>query len=126
MDEALFRKYGNDNDNERVFFYNQNVEVDFYIPDDELAIQVSYSIEGSDTTQKREVEALQKLPRVLSCKRRVIITYDEEKTIEDEYGVIEIHFARGNTEYVYLRNFSKKHKKRQPFRVAFIFLGLRD
>ncbi len=65
-------------------------------------------------------------PKVLSCKRRVIITYDEEKTIEDEYGVIEIHFARGNTEYVYLRNFSKKHKKRQPFRVAFIFLGLRD
>ena len=41
-------------------------------------------------------------PKVLSCKRRVIITYDEEKTIEDEYGVIEIHFARGNTEYVYL------------------------
>ena len=87
---SLFRKYGNDNDNERVFFYKQNVEVDFYIPDDELAIQVSYSIEGSDTTQKREVEALQKLPKVLSCKRRVIITYDEEKTIEDEYGVIEV------------------------------------
>lgn len=87
---SLFRKYGNDNDNERVFFYKQNVEIDFYIPDDELAIQVSYSIEGSDTTQKREVEALQKLPKVLSCKRRVIITYDEEKTIEDEYGVIEV------------------------------------
>ncbi|MGN1266281.1 MAG: DUF4143 domain-containing protein, partial [Muribaculaceae bacterium] len=87
---SLFRKYGNSNDNERVFFYKQNVEVDFYIPEDELAIQVSYTIEKSDTTEKREIEALQKLPKVLSCKRRVIITYDEEKTIEDEYGVIEV------------------------------------
>ena len=87
---SLFRKYGNDKDNERVFFYNQNVEVDFYVPDDELAIQVSYSIEGSDETGAREVEALQKLPKVLSCKRRVIITYDEEKTIEDQYGTIEV------------------------------------
>lgn len=87
---SLFRRYGNDKDNERVFFYNQNVEVDFYIPEDELAIQVSYSIEGSASTEQREVEALQKLPKFLSCKRRVIITYDEEKTIEDEYGVIEV------------------------------------
>lgn len=47
---SLFRKYGNDNDNERVFFYKQNVEINFYIPDDELAIQVSYSIEGSDNS----------------------------------------------------------------------------
>lgn len=87
---SLFRKYGNSNDGERVFFYKQNVEVDFYIPDDELAIQVSYSIEESDMTEKREVEALKKLPKALSCKRRLIITYDEEKTIEDEYGVIEV------------------------------------
>ena len=87
---SLFRKYGNDKDNERVFFYNQNVEVDFYVPDDELAIQVSYSIEGSDATEKREVEALQKLPKALSCKRRIIITYDEERTIEDKYGMIEV------------------------------------
>ena len=87
---SLFRKYGNSNDGERVLFYKQNVEVDFYIPDDELAIQVSYSIEESDMTEKREVEALKKLPKALSCKRRLIITYDEEKTIEDEYGVIEV------------------------------------
>ena len=87
---SLFRKYGNSSDGERVFFYKQNVEVDFYIPDDELAIQVSYSIEESDMTEKREVEALKKLPKALSCKRRLIITYDEEKTIEDEYGVIEV------------------------------------
>ena len=33
---SLFRKYGNDKDNERIFFYKQNVEVDFYIPDEEV------------------------------------------------------------------------------------------
>ena len=37
---SLFRKYGHDEDNERVFFYNVNLEVDFYVPEDELAIQV--------------------------------------------------------------------------------------
>ena len=87
---TLFHKYGNDPNNERVFFYNQNIEVDFYIPEDELAIQVSYSIDKSDATQNREVEALQKLPKALPCKRRLIITYDEKKTIKDDYGTIEV------------------------------------
>lgn len=87
---SLFRKYGNDKDNERIFFYNQNIEVDFYIPEDELAIQVSYSIESLETTKNREVEALQKLSKVLSCKRRIIITYDEERIINDEFGQIEV------------------------------------
>ena len=87
---ALFRKYGHDSDNERVFFYNNNVEVDFYVPEDELAIQVSYSIGGSEQTFAREVEALQKLPAVLACKQRFIITFDEGDTLEDIYGKIEI------------------------------------
>jgi len=86
---SLFRKYGHDSDSERVFFYNDNVEVDFYIPEDKLAIQVSYDI-SADTTQNREIEALTKLPRVFSCKRRVIITYDQEDTISDFYGIIEV------------------------------------
>lgn len=87
---TLFRHYGHDENNERVFFYNQNVEIDFYVPDDELAIQVSYSVAASDDTLKREVGALQKLPKVLTCQRRIIITYDEEMTIDDEYGTIEV------------------------------------
>lgn len=86
---TLFRKYGHDSENERVFFYRANVEVDFYIPEDELAIQASYSI-ADDATYTREVEALTKFPKVHPCKRRVIITYDEEKTVEDEFGTIEV------------------------------------
>ena len=86
---SLFRKYGHDEDNERVFFYNTNIEVDFYVPDDELAVQVSYSI-GDPDTLRRESVALGKLPQVYPCRRRVIITYDEEGSLEDNYGIIEI------------------------------------
>lgn len=85
----LFRRYGHDTDNERVYFYNANVEVDFYVPEDELAVQVSYSL-ADEKTRKREVEALGKFPKIYPCKRRVIVTYDEEGTITDKYGVIEI------------------------------------
>ena len=33
---------------------------------------------------------VQKLPNRLSCKRRLILTYDEEKTINDKHGTIEV------------------------------------
>lgn len=87
---ALFRKYGHDSNNERVFFYSDKVEVDFYVPEDGLAIQVSYSITKSTETYKREVDALKSLPKVLECKRRLILTYDESDSISDEYGTIEV------------------------------------
>ena len=85
----LFRIFGHDPENERVFFYNDSFEVDFYVPEAELAIQVSYSLRNEDT-RKRETEALQKLPRRLPCSRRIILTYDEEETITDQHGIIEV------------------------------------
>ena len=87
---TLFRKYGHDKDYERVFFYNDKVEVDFYIPEEKMAIQVSYSISQADSTFDREVDALKKIPNVLACDRRVILTYDESATITDEFGTIEV------------------------------------
>ena len=87
---TLFRKYGHDKDNERIFFYNDKVEVDFYIPEDKLAIQASYSLTGSDSTYDREVDALKKIPNALECNRRVILTYDEFDTVTDEFGTIEV------------------------------------
>ena len=86
---SLFRKYGHDVDDESVYFYNANVEVDFYVPEDELAVQVSYSL-ADEATRKREMDALSKLPNVHPCKRRIIVTYDEEDTITDKYGIIEV------------------------------------
>ncbi|MBR2369266.1 MAG: ATP-binding protein [Paludibacteraceae bacterium] len=85
----LFRKYGHDMENERVFFYNENFEVDFYIPEDNLAIQVCYSLSDEETLQ-RELNALRKLPKRLDCNRRLIITFDEETSLTDEYGTIEV------------------------------------
>lgn len=87
---ALFRNYGHDSDNERVFFYNDKIEVDFYVPEDELAIQVSYSMSQSLETFNREVNALKKLPNVLPCRRRLVLTNDEYGKMEDEHGTIEI------------------------------------
>lgn len=87
---ALFKRYGYDKDNERIFFYKKNVEVDFYIPDEGIAIQACYSLSNSEKTLDREIEALTKINRVLECKRRMILTVDEEKVIKDEFGEIEI------------------------------------
>ncbi len=86
---SLFRKYGHDMDNERVYFYNANIEVDFYVPEDGLAIQVAYSL-NDEQTKEREVTALAKLPNVHPCSRRIIITYDEETTFTDLHGTIEV------------------------------------
>ena len=86
---SLFRKYGHDLDNERVYFYNANVEIDFYVPEEELAIQATYSI-TDEQTKIREVGALTKLPNVYPCRRRMIITYDEVGIITDAHGSIEI------------------------------------
>jgi len=86
---SLFRKYGHDLDNERVYFYNANVEIDFYVPEEELAIQVAYSI-ADERTKTREVGALTKLPNIYPCHRRIIITYDEDNTITDAHGSIEV------------------------------------
>ena len=85
----LFRLYGHDIDNERVFFYQDGYEVDFYVPEDELAIQVSFSLRD-DETRKRETEALQKLPKRLPSGQRLILTYDEETSITDQHGIIQV------------------------------------
>ncbi|GJG28077.1 MULTISPECIES: hypothetical protein [Segatella] len=55
-----------------------------------LAIQVCYNLSHSDGAYEREVSALKKLPSALECKRRLIITYDEDATIEDNNGKIEV------------------------------------
>jgi len=86
----LFRKYGNDKDNERMYFYNEGIEVDFYIPEDLTAIQACYSVSKDRNTFDREVEALQKLPKVKECRTRFIVTREDEGVVNDEFGEIRI------------------------------------
>lgn len=85
----LFRKFGHDMGNEQVFFYNEGFEVDFYLPEKEMAIQVSYSLQD-EMTRSRELGALEKLPKRVPCSRRIVLTYDEEERIEDSYGIVEV------------------------------------
>ncbi len=75
---TLLRKYGRE---DSVFFYNHGIELDFYVPEAKLAIQVCYSISDTDTFT-RETKSLLKAASVLGCESLLIITRDEEKTIE--------------------------------------------
>jgi len=84
---SLLRKYGCDN---AVFFYSQNIEVDFYIPETKTAIQVCYNLDNADGTFDREIGALQKITKVLECKHLQIITYEEEKNVEIDGKKVQV------------------------------------
>ena len=71
----LRQKYGS-----QVYFYNKNVEVDFVVYDEGIAIQVSYSLSDPET-EKREVDALLKINKVLPMRKLMIICKDEERDI---------------------------------------------
>lgn len=67
--------------NSRLYYYLQhNIEVDFYVPEENLAVQVSYKL-NDENTIKRETNALAKLHQLHPLEKALIITKDEEKTI---------------------------------------------
>jgi predicted AAA+ superfamily ATPase len=70
---------------DEVYFYNKNVEVDFYVPQHDWLIQVTYSI-ANDDTREREISSLLKVAKHLQSQRLIIITYNEEQTISLENG----------------------------------------
>ena len=74
---------------DNVFFYNKNIEVDFVVPDDGLAIQVAYSL-ADPTTEKRETDALMKFNAIMPMRQLIIITKDEEMVIEKDGTVITV------------------------------------
>lgn len=79
----LFRIY------EDVCFYNNGFEVDFYIWEHKMAIQVAYSL-ADESTRKREVEGLLKLSARYEIDRMLIITHDEHETIDADGKIIEV------------------------------------
>lgn len=83
----LLRKYGRD---DAVYFYNQTIEVDFYIPEDHTAIQVCYNLDNSEGTLDREVKALLKMTEIVECDNLLIITRDTERTLEINGKTIEV------------------------------------
>lgn len=72
---------------EHVYFYHNGVEVDFYIPETQSAIQVSFGLADIETRQ-REANAIIKMAKQLDVKQMMIITKDEEDVIEtDGYSI---------------------------------------
>lgn len=81
---TLKKKYG-----DGLYYYNKNIEVDFYVPEARTAIQVSYALSQSDT-REREIKALLKLSQVYPLDKLQIITWEEDSLIEEGGLSIEI------------------------------------
>lgn len=67
-------------DGHEFYFYNKEVEIDFYIPDKRKAIQASYSL-TDPSTEEREVRALEKFHKLYGLDEAEIVTYSEERVI---------------------------------------------
>ncbi|MDE6027277.1 MAG: ATP-binding protein, partial [Muribaculaceae bacterium] len=74
--KASFRDNG-----EKVYYYNKEWEIDFYLPESRRAIQVSYSIRD-ELTKDREVKALKEFNNRYGLNEAEIVTYSEEESIE--------------------------------------------
>jgi predicted AAA+ superfamily ATPase len=75
---ALKKKYRTD-----LYCYYTDMEVDFYMPEEHRAVQVSYSISDTSVRQKK-VKALVKLSEMYSPDRLEIVTWNEKKVIREE------------------------------------------
>ena len=78
-----------ENEDEKVYFYNKEVELDFYIPSSKKGIQVSYSV-SDPATLEREVKALTTFHKLYGLKEAEIITYSEDRIIETPTLTIHI------------------------------------
>jgi len=74
---------------EEVYYYHRNIEVDFYVPAQLLAVQVSYSIQDAPT-RTREIHALRNFSKQMEVTTMLIITKDEEETIHEDDLTIEV------------------------------------
>lgn len=80
----LHRMYG-----DNLFFYNKDIEVDFYIPDEKTGIQVCYNLIDNNTLE-REVKALLRLKKVIGLKRMLIVSRDTSQTLNIGKDQIEV------------------------------------
>ena len=76
----LVRRYGTDN----VYFFENNIDIDFYIPSENLAIQVSMQVLDNIDTKERETRAFVKLNHFIPDSKSLLITNSEEGTLDCE------------------------------------------
>ncbi len=80
----LRRVYG-----EEVYFYHHGIEVDFYVPEDQLAVQACYTLQD-EGSRERETDALLKMSSRIAVQQMIIVTKDEEETITLQDRTIEV------------------------------------
>lgn len=82
----LIRRYGVEN----VYFFENNIEIDFYIPSENLAIQVSMQVLDNIDTRERETRAFVKLNNFIPDSKCILITNSEETILDCEGIRIEV------------------------------------
>lgn len=70
----LIRRYGFEN----VYFFENNIEVDFYVPSENLAIQVSMQVLEDVDTLERETKAFVKLNQFIPDTKCLLVTNSDE------------------------------------------------
>lgn len=78
-----------DEENKCVYYYNKEVEIDFYIPSKKRAVQASYSL-SDPATEEREVRALMKFHQLYGLDKAEIVTYSEEREIVKSGLIIQV------------------------------------
>ncbi|MCF6239431.1 MAG: ATP-binding protein [Candidatus Marinimicrobia bacterium] len=84
FENAVFNEL-NHRSSQPVFYYKQNYEIDFFLPEQRELIQVSYQL-SDESTEKREVSALNKAMKYLDVSEAIIVTLDNEKDIMLDSG----------------------------------------
>lgn len=82
----LLRRYGAEN----VYFFENNVEIDFYVPSNNLAIQVSMQVLDDMDTRERETRAFVKLNNFIPGAKCILITNSEEDVLDCDGVHIEV------------------------------------
>ncbi len=80
----LSKKYSDE-----LYYYNRNIEVDFYVPSENLAFQACYRMSDTET-MNREAKALAALHSFHPLDKAIIITYEDEGRIECDGLQIDI------------------------------------
>ena len=85
----LNRRFRNTPEETQLYYFNKNIEIDFCIPSEHLAIQVAYNL-GDSTTYEREVGGLLKFLKTFEGYRGCIITRDTKTVVEEDGYTIEV------------------------------------
>lgn len=85
----LRRRWWNPEEPKLFYYKHGGVDLDFYVPEAQMAIQASYNMVEQDT-REREINALVTFNKTFPLKRAIIVTYDQEEVIEINGLAIEM------------------------------------